>query len=368
MDDDDFGPDDDQYEAELEFNRDVAKEVDRLRVRGAARIRLAAENRPPMPDTLTLANALTIEWEDSPWRIDGVMPREGICLLSAPQKAGKTTFVGNLIRSLVDGDKFLDGFQVEETCRVTLIDTELGERRLYKWLGDQGITQAINVRVISLRGNEASLDPRDPAVRAEWARLITGSHVVILDVVGPVLAALGLDEADNADVGAFWTGWRTLLADAGVPASLLVHHTGHDERRAIGASSWLRYPDAIWKIEREDDDPTSPRYFSAYGRDVDVWQGALGYNPITRHLTYTGQPKNHAITDRNITKLVELLTLHGAQNFTNCESLLMAEGLSQGKARATPPAGVRDGVLVTWKGDKNAKIYGVKGVHHAPPT
>jgi hypothetical protein len=365
---DDYGPADDQYEAELEFNRDVAKEVGRLKVRDAARIRLAAENRPALPTAISLTNALALEWDDSPWRIDGLMPREGICLLAAPQKSGKTTLVGNAVRSLADGDKFLNGFKVEEPCRITHIDTEMSQRKLYEWLGDQGMKNTDNVRVISIKGNEASLDPRDPAVRAGWVGLIARSDVVILDVVGPVLAALGLDESDNADVGAFWVSWRTLLTEAGVPSSLVVHHTGHDERRAIGASSWLRYPDAIWKIEREDDDPTSPRYFSAYGRDVDVWQGALGYNPITRHLTYTGQPKNRAITDRNITKLVELLTQHGAQNFTNCESLLMAEGLSQGKARATPPAGVRDGVLVTWKGDKNAKIYGVKGVHHAPPT
>jgi hypothetical protein len=37
-----------------------------------------------------------------------------------------------------------------------------------------------------------------------------------------------------------------------------------------------------------------------------------------------------------------------------------------GYRRAIPAAGIREGVLTSWTGDKNAKIYGIKGVHHAP--
>lgn len=357
-----------RLEAEAWFNRQVADEVQRLRIREEARTVVGRDVRPDVPTALSLTNALALPVDPLPWRIDGLMPREGICLFSAPQKAGKTTMMGNLARSLVDGDKFLDAFDVDETCKVTLIDTELGERRLYDWLRDQKIRNTDMLNTVSLRGREAALDPRDPKNRAAWVDILSGSGVVVLDVVGPVVAALGLDESDNADVGRFWTAWRTLLVEAGVPAGLVVHHTGHDERRAIGASSWLRYPDAIWKIEREDEEPTSPRYFSAYGRDVDVYQGSLTFSQITRRLAYTGKSKAKTKASRNAELLADLLREHGPQNQTACVALLHnAHGVSRDAGRSVPAQGVRDGLLVTWKSGKS-DVYGVVGVHVAGVT
>jgi hypothetical protein len=360
----DLGDEDEDaaYEAAVGYHRRVATELDRLRVHEDARILLGADTRPPLPTPISLSNALTVVWPDDRWLIDGLMPREGIVMLSAPQKAGKTTAVGCLVRSLVDGDKYFDAFVVPDPVRVVLLDTESGERRLYEWLGDQQIRRTDQVTTVSLRGCEGALDPRDRRSRAEWVAILAGHDVVILDVVGPVLAALGLDESSNADVGAFWVGWRSLLTEAGVSASVVVHHTGHDERRAIGASSWLRYPDVIWRIVREDEDPTSPRYFSAYGRDVEVYAGLLAYTGHTRRLVYTGQGPRASKIDRLVSRLVELLADHGPANATRCTELLVTEGASRSDARAAAPAGLRAHSLIMWRRGKS-EIYGVPGVH-----
>lgn len=346
----------------------VRKRMAQLEVEERARSRRASAARPAMPAPISLSNALQIEWPDAKWLVDGLLPSEGIVLLSAPQKAGKTTAVGNLVRSLADGGRFLDAFAVDRPLRVTLLDTESGERRLYEWLGAQGVRNAEQVVTVSLRGQEAALDPRDRACRAEWASTLIGSDVVILDVVGPVLAALGLDESDNAHVGQFFTAWRTLLLEAGVPAGVLVHHAGHDQSRAIGASSWLRYPDAVWKLEREDnEEPHSPRYFSAHGRDVEVFPGRLDFDPATRGLTYSGQSKTQARVARTVEQLAGLLREAGPQNFTACKSLLMDSGVPRDPARAAPAEGVRSGVLTSWQEGRSV-LYGVAGLHFGPSS
>ena len=350
-------------DAEKVFEWSVEEEARKLRIRAEAQRRVAADARPKAPGFVGLANFLAQEFPEQEWAIDQLLPREGIVLFSAPQKAGKSTTIGNLVRALVDGDRFLNSFTVQEPLRVALIDTELGDRRLWKWLGDQNIQHLDRAQIMSLRGNEAAFDPRDPQCRAEWVPMLEGIDVLLLDVVGPVLAALGLDENSNADVGAFWTAFRTLLIEAGVPCAVMVHHTGHNETRAIGASSWLRYPDAIWKIEREDEEPTSGRFFSAYGRDVEVYAGALTFEPLTRRLSYTGQGKGAAKASRHVPALVGLLTEHGPKNQAGCIDLLRAElDLSRDQARPVPAQGVRDRLLIKWSKGKS-EMYGVNGIH-----
>jgi hypothetical protein len=289
------------------FEDAVAKRVLQLRVDEEARRRIRADERPEMPDALSLTNLLALELPEQKWVIGDLLHAEGLSLLFAPQKAGKSTLIGNLVRSLADGSRFLGMFEVPTPVNVGVIDTESGDRRLQEWMRDQGILKSESVRMFSLRGKEGSLDPRDQQARAWWIAALQGLDVVVLDVSGPVLAATGLDENDNTDVATFWVGLRSLLAEAGVTSGLVVHHTGHNESRAIGASAWLRYPDSIWRIEREDEDPTSPRYFSAYGRDVDVWQGALDYDQANRHLTYRPEGKAKAKVTREALWLAEFV-------------------------------------------------------------
>jgi hypothetical protein len=98
-----------------------------------------------------------------------------------------------------------------------------------------------------------------------------------------VLDALGLSE--DKEAGRFLNGgFDPLLVEAGVPNGMVIHHMGHLGDRARGDSSMLGWGDT-WKVSRDDpDDPASVRYFSAYGRDIDVHQGTLEMDD-SRHLT-----------------------------------------------------------------------------------
>lgn len=274
--------------------QEVAEQMRRQKAASEARRLLAAETRLEVPSGMSLQNLLTVQFPEDEWIIKDLMPRDGTVLLSAKAKAGKTTLVTNLVKALVDGGDFLGTFPVVDTGRTLLIDTEMSERRLQSWYRKIGVDNPADITVVAIRGREASLDPRDPECSAEWLPRLKGYRTVVLDNVWPVLAALGIDENDNAGVGQFVAGFRALLAEAEVTSSVLVHHAGHaNPNRPNGASTWQRFGESNWVLTKEDDeDPASPSYFGAFGRDGAVSQGLLEFDPGTLRLTYTGMTRS----------------------------------------------------------------------------
>ena len=220
-------------------------------------------------------------------------------ILAAQYKAGKTIMGGNVIRSLVDGDAFLGKFTVHQQAEhLILIDNELGRSTVRRWLRDQNIRNARAVAdVVTLRGRVSTFNILDDKIRNRWSRRFAdlGCDYLMLDCLRPCLDALGLDE--NRDVGQFLVAFDTLLADAGICDSFIAQHMGHTNERSRGDSRLQDWPDAIWRMIRDNDDPASPRYFTAYGRDVDVTEGRLGFDPNTRRLTYAPGSRHDAKTE-----------------------------------------------------------------------
>jgi hypothetical protein len=303
----------------------------KLRVGREANRRLDAEEHPPLvlPPVKSLTELLAEPDPPVRYRIDQLAPADGRIILSAQWKAGKTIVVGNLLRSLVDGDPFLGHFTVTSPAsRVVLIDDELSERTVRIWLREQGIVNTDAVAdVIPLRGKASAFNLLDDRCRAQWVQRLTdlGCDYLILDCLRPILDALGLDE--NHDAGKFLVHYDALLTEATIGDSTLVHHMGHTNERARGDSRLQDWPDAIWRLVRENpDDPTSPRYFSAYGRDVEVPEGRLSYDPVTRHLTYAAGSRTDAKTEAAMKVVIRLLVQEGKPISKNHIEELMAGG------------------------------------------
>lgn len=242
------------------------------------------------------------------YRIDGLWPVGGRVVLSAQYKAGKSTLVGNIVRSIADGTRLFDRYAAQ--CgSVALLDNELDERTLRAWLRDQAIENGDQVDVVPLRGRVSSFNILDGLVRKQWAEMLKGYDVVVLDCLRPVLDALGLDE--SKDAGKFLVAFDELLAEAGVSDAMVVHHMGHAGERSRGDSRILDWPDATWKIVREKaDDADSPRFFSAFGRDVSVHESRMAYDRATRGLTIVGGNRLDGAIDDVLPALVQLLSNH----------------------------------------------------------
>ncbi|MEU2203030.1 AAA family ATPase [Microbacterium oleivorans] len=265
-----------------------------------------------LPPIASLAEMLEEADEDEPqWRVDGLLPAGGRALLAAPHKAGKSTLVGNLVRVLVDGGDFLGTFACNPARRVVLIDDELDERTLRRWLRDHGIAHPEAVSIVPLRGRVSSFDIFTSDGRRRWAEHIGRADVVILDCVRPILDAFGLDE--NRDAGRFTVALDELLAMIGpsddvAADAIVVHHTGHAGERSRGDSRFLDWPDATWRIAREDvNDPASDRFFAAFGRDVSVAEARLVHDPERRALTLGEGTRKDGRLYRDMTDLAPKL-------------------------------------------------------------
>lgn len=272
----------------------VTRRVEALQLDAEARRRLKAIDAQQLcanaSAPIPLAEFLAVPDTEAQYRISELWPTGGRVLLTAQKKAGKTTMVDNVVRSLADGRPFLNQFATAP-ARIALIDAEMDENQMRRWLRAQSITNQGNVAVLPLRGSVSAFNIMNPDVMATWAGWLRGYDVIILDCLRPVLDALGLDE--DHDAGTFLVAFDALLKSCGASEAIVVHHMGHNGERGRGSSRIEDWPDAIWRIVRDKDaddpdDPAGDRYFKAFGRDVNVPEGKLDYTHETRELSYLG--------------------------------------------------------------------------------
>lgn len=321
-----------------------------------------------LPPLVSLEEFLATPDEELTYRVDQLWPTGGRVILAAAWKAGKTTLLGNLIRALVDGLAFLGLYAVQPAQRVVLIDDELDARTLRRWLRDQGIVNTQRVELVALRGKVSTFNILDRAICAQWAKHIGPADVLLFDCLRPVLDALNLKEATEA--GRFLVAFDELLDEACIPEAGIAHHMGHVGERSRGDSRLRDWPDAEWKLvrgkDKDDDetDPAAPRYFSAYGRDVDQPEQLLGYDPTTRRLTVTGGSRKDAETQAALADVLPLVNEHqdGRSGRQIEDALCGEDGRHTQKAvRAAVKAGRVAGLIKVTPGPRNAHI------HHLTP-
>lgn len=309
-----------------------------------------ATEREPLT-RVGLGDLLNADLPPEQFVVEGLLHRGGNVMFTAARKSGKSTTVGNLIRSLVDGDAFLDAFEVTETRRVALVDLELSPGTLQRWLRDQGIVNTGSVDVYPLRGRARSFDILNDASRAAIADDLRGADVLILDPLRPLADALGLNE--HTEMGRLLEALDALKAEAGISEAIVVHHHGHNADRARGDSRLEDWPDAIWRLNRDNvEDPRALRMFSAFGRDVDTAAGALRLDG--KRLTFTGDvpaAKGEMWTERIVAYLAE----HGE---SKTATLREGIGLNVNGAADVLAAAVASGA-VTVRSEGPSKLYSV---------
>ena len=303
------------------------------------------------------------------YRFADLWPADARVLLAAQYKAGKTTAVANVLRSLVDLEPFLGAYKVAPpTGRVVLIDDELHENTLRRWLREQDIANPDRVDVVPLRGRLSTFDIMGDQGRDQWAQRIADADasVVILDCLRPLVDALGLSE--DKDTGKVLGAFDELLTSSGASEAVIVHHMGHHGERSRGDSRLRDWPDAEWRIVRDGDEPNSPRYFAAYGRDVDVAEQRLELTG--RRLAIAGGSRKEAVAEAALDDVLELLDgqddpLSGRA----IEKLLEHSDHARTSIRAAVKLGVRDGRIAVEDGPRNSKLHTSAPVRgSAPPV
>ena len=269
----------------------------------------AADTLPPFQ---SLRVQLGVPDDPIAWRIEGIQPAGTRAMLAAQSKAGKTSAVVNIVQALADNGSVFGTFATTPIAGVvTVLDFEMSQRQLKAWYRAQGIRRDDHVELIAMRGRVGDFNILNPLVRRRWAARLRsgGTQYLVLDCLRPLLDALGLDE--HREAGRLLVAIDALMADAGIPDLLLVHHMGHANERSRGDSRLRDWPDVEWALVRKTDDAGSPRFFRAYGRDVDVPEGQLMWDGSRRRLSLVGGSRKDARLDAIVTDIADVLSRAG---------------------------------------------------------
>lgn len=359
------------------FDASVREERRKLLIRQEAKRQLAAANSNvhALPGMATLTDLMARPRPPIKWRVENMWPKGGRVNLVAAAKSGKTTMLSNLVRSLIDGDRFLGAFDADRIDHdgpaVVIFDFEMTEHQITDWYKDQGIRDTDRVVIVPLKGYASGFNFMDPTTRDELAARYAGGHTYVLDPAGPVLAALGMEENSNSNVQQFLTDWDEFVRLMGGKESVVTVHAGHNAERARGASAFLGSGDAIWTMVRDGDETSSPRYLKATGRDVDLPETGITYDKHTRRLRVVGGNRKDAKTreeaERAITFILTALEEQGEMTGSAVEAYVKNRQLPEDEDAPKRPGrnavreglklAVEQGFLEARMGARNATLY-----------
>lgn len=269
-------------EAELERQR-IRKEATRIIKEEEA----SATYKEPI-FVRSLKEELQLPEIEAQWVIRDIFPQGANISITAQYKAGKTTLINDLARSLADEIKFLDYFQ-EPTHkrRIVIFNYEVSENQYRRWMKDVEIKQSERVTLVHLRGE------RLPIISERVQRLIISilqdldCQTWIMDPFARAFVGSG-DENSNSDVGLFLDTLDFIKKQASVDNLVIPMHTGraqeHGIERARGATRLDDWADVRWLLSKTEEG----RFFSADGRDVFLEQQALAYDDASRRLKLGG--------------------------------------------------------------------------------
>jgi hypothetical protein len=239
--------------------------------------------------TRNLTEELLIPDEPVRYTVDNLLPVGGNALLAAQYKSGKTTLILNLVRALADSEPFLGRFDVAPLSgRIAVFNYELSDTQFRHWLREIGVRNTDAVSVLNLRGFRLPLT--SPTVE-DWIVNWLVEHEISFWIADPFArAAVGTDENSNTEVGVWLDTFDVIKGRAGVQDAVLPTHTGRMEQeagkeRARGATRLDDWADVRWLLTKDDDEN---RFFRATGRDVELPEELLAYEPTGRLMSIGG--------------------------------------------------------------------------------
>lgn len=225
--------------------------------------------------------------ENPRWLMQGLIPYGGSVLLAGQYKAGKSTLMLNLIKSLTTGTRFLGAFDVPNPLKVAYVDLELGRSLAWDWMDEIPGIEFDRVVYVPRVGQGSQMHMQSETIRSKWARQLRQSNVdvLIVDPLSPIMSALGIDENSAETVRPMLDAFDVLKVEAGLQSVIVTHHTGHQNTgRARGATAFMDWPAAFMALMKQGEDEDSPRAFRAFGRDVSVSTTHLTFEEKTRTL------------------------------------------------------------------------------------
>lgn len=338
-----------------------------FRAREALAASVALPDPRPQPDAGYLSEFLGREQEET-WRIDQLLPSSGRMLLTAQRKLGKTTLTGNLSRSLLTGEPFLGRFDVRrlDGCVVAL-NYEVTPQQYGRWMADLGVP-ADRLYVINMRGRRNLLaDAEGREGLAELIRKHEG-EALIVDPFGR--AYTGRSQNDAAEI-TLWLGDLDRVAEASGAQELIVtaHAGWGSPDRTRGSSGIEDWPDVI--VTMTSQSFNEPRFLKAEGRDVNIPEDRLDYDPETRRLSLAGAGSRSELREADVIEglAARVAVAVAEEPGINIAGLEAAVGAPRsGQIGKAAKRAVELGLVRQESGPRNSKIHLPTGVSPDAPA
>ena len=299
-----------------------------------------------------------------PHRVEHLIPWEASTLLVAQRKTGKTTTVLNLCRALLLAEPFLGQLQTRPLGGdIALLNFEVSAAQLARWAADVGVP-ADRLYLVNLRGRRNPLTSGQDREQLAQQLRARGVETVVVDPFGR--AYTGASQNDAGEVGA----WLIQLdqftrSEVGAQDLILTAHAGWNGERTRGSTALEDWADSIITLTRDDgEDGEGQRYMRAIGRDVDLEEDQLTYDPETRLLSLAGAGSRKAArATRRIDDLgqavMSVVQAEPGVNGNGIGNALRATGVSyqKGDERKATQRLVEAGSLRVEPGQRGAKRY-----------
>lgn len=242
------------YSAQRTMSQAYEGEFSAEQISALAQADLESVAAIPAPETWRLLNDVELmELPDPEFLIDGILPRNGVCVLYGPSGSCKTTLVAGLQVALATGRDWF-GHRV---CRrgssvyVATEDVSGFKVRLRAAKLAAGLPLSNPVGVFTFPD---PIDLRDPVSVGRFTRFVEASDVQMQAIVVDTYAAATPGAAENSSEDTTLAmshaqQWRDGLNTAVV----LVHHTNASGSRERGHSSMRGAADAMISVTQVDD-------------------------------------------------------------------------------------------------------------------
>lgn len=286
----------------------IEKKKSQLRIDRAARRELDLEEGPPAAPSWSVTSIAEIAERDQSdtYRVTDLLPHDSNLLIVGKRKAGKTTLLLNLASSLISGHKFLDEFEVKQVHgTVALLSYEMSDVMLARWAKRLPGLDAL--RVVQLRGGSNPLATESG--RQLLAEQLREHQVETLIVDTFARSFTGSSQNDAGEVSRFLTDLELMVRDEiGARDLILTVHAGWDAERSRGSSALEDWPDSILTITTLDDqDPESPRFVRAFGRDTSLDERQVAFDEHTRMLSLGVGDRGEVSRSRKSEALVPII-------------------------------------------------------------
>lgn len=358
------------------FDRMVADQVLGMRARAAAQEIVRQDHREPSQpfDAGTLGEVLARPPAPAE-RVQGLIPWEASTLLTAQRKCGKTTLVLNLARALLTGEQFLGQLPVRPVAgSVSMLNFEVSAAQLARWAADLEIDPE-RMFLVNLRGRRNPLGHEDD--RKALASLLRArqTETMIVDPFGR--AYTGTSQNDAGEVGAYLAELDQFArAEVGAKDLILTAHAGWNGERTRGSTALEDWADSIITLTRDDsDDGTGERYLRAIGRDIDLDEDRLDFDPGQRRLSLAGagsrkQRKAIQHHDQLDQAVLTVISANPGVNGSQLATLVRETGIGfqGGQERHAAARLVEAGKVRVEVGKRGAKHYFAADLSRPLPT